>query len=115
MIRNILVNSKVANFSPMGYVTAANVEQFQNKLQVEITKQNFNVFLVDLSEVVFIDSAGLMSLIKAFRSVQEMGKRFVICGITAPVRIVFELARVDEVIEIYQEYTDFEATILAAA
>ena len=114
-MRSNLANSQVITFSPTGYVTAANVESFQGKLNREINKQNFSVLLIDMSEVQLLDSSGLMMLVRAFKTVQEMGKRFVICSITDPVRIIFELVRLDEFIEIYQNYREFEDTLLAAA
>jgi anti-sigma B factor antagonist len=110
-----LMNSQVVTFKPTGYVTAANVESFQNKLHREISQQNYAVFLVDMSEVVFLDSAGLMTIVRAFRVAQEMGKRFAICAITAPVKIIFELVRLDEFIEIYQDYREFEDSLPTAA
>jgi len=111
----MLVDSQVVTFKPKGYVTAANVESFHSKLHKEISLSNYAVFLVDMSEVVFLDSAGLMTIVKAFRVAKETGKRFAICAITDPVRIIFELVRLDQFIEIYQDYREFENSLLTAA
>ena len=114
MKKSNIINSNIVICNLQGYITAANVEKFQNKLNKEITSQNYGVFLVDMSEVGFLDSTGLITLIKAYKAVKKMGKHFVICSITAPVSIVFELVKLDGLIEIYQNYREFEETFRSA-
>lgn len=51
---------------------------------------------VDLSGVTFIDSSGLAVLIRALQNVKEYGGKLTLSGITADVRPIFEMARLDQ-------------------
>jgi len=59
---------------------------------------------VDLSEVGFIDSAGLATLVEGLQwSRADKGRRFVLSGLSDNVRDIFELAKLDSVFDIEQE------------
>ena len=51
---------------------------------------------VDFSGVTFIDSSGLAVLIRAMQNVKEYGGKLTLSGITADVRPIFEMARLDQ-------------------
>lgn len=50
---------------------------------------------VDLSEVHFLDSAALAVLVHGMKGCRQHGGDLVLCGMQAPVRIIFELTRLD--------------------
>jgi anti-anti-sigma factor len=99
-------------FKAKGNITAANIESFRSRLHNELDIFPGSMFLMDMSEVILLDSAGLMAIVGAFQIAQQRGKRFVICAAADPVRIIFELVKLDEIIEIYPDYDNF---LLAAA
>ena len=103
--------TEITTFQPKGYVSAANAEEFFEQLTTAIRAQPGSVLLVDLKEVEFMDSAGLMALIKGFRLAQGLNRRFSICSVAPSVRIVFELTQVDNVFEIFDSKESFEATL----
>ena len=102
---------EITTFQPKGYVSAANAEEFLSELTAAIEDQPNSAVLVDMKEVEFMDSAGLMSLIKGFRLIQNRNRRFSICSVAPSVRIVFELTQLDKVFEIFDSREDFEATL----
>ncbi len=102
---------EITTFQPKGYVSAANAEEFLEQLTTAIRTQPDSILLVDMNEIDFMDSAGLMSLIKGFRLAQSLNRRFSICSIAPSVRIVFELTQLDNVFEIFGNREDFEATL----
>jgi len=75
---------EIALFEPSGYVTAANVLEFQE---------------------------GLMALVTAFRLAQSQEKSFNICSIPPSVKIIFELTQLDRVLSIFPSRADFDAVI----
>ncbi len=93
--------TETAIFEPAGYLTAANIEDFQEQLAQAIRQPEFRIFVVDMTRVEFLDSAGLMALASCFRLAQSLGKRLGICSIPAPVQIIFELTQLDRVLEIH--------------
>ena len=66
--------------------------------------------VIDLSEVTYIDSAGLAALIQAMQKVDAYGGKFLLAGLQETVRSIFEISRLDQVFQIFPD-TD---TALAA-
>jgi anti-sigma B factor antagonist len=107
-MRSKLINKNLATLRPSGYVTAANVSAFHETLTTTVNSKEHSMFLVDMRQVEFLDSAGLMALVTAFRQAQNLGKRFSICSLAPSVRIIFELTQLDKVFEIFDDHQAFE-------
>ena len=59
--------------------------------------------VVDLSEVTYIDSAGLAALIEAMQKVEAYGGKFLLAGLQETVRSIFEISRLDQVFQIFPD------------
>jgi anti-anti-sigma factor len=105
------IYNKVTAFQPQGYVSAANATEFLDQLSKAVKAQADSILLVDMKEVEFMDSAGLMALIKGFRLAQNLNRRFSICSVAPSVRMIFELTQLDEVFEIFDNRDSFEASV----
>jgi len=57
--------------------------------------------VVDLSDVSYIDSAGLAALIEAMQRVEGYGGKFALSGLQETVRSIFEISRLDQVFQIF--------------
>ncbi|MGZ4985579.1 MAG: STAS domain-containing protein [Chthoniobacterales bacterium] len=57
--------------------------------------------VVDLSQVSYIDSSGLAVLIEGMQNVAAYGGKFSLAGLQEGVRPIFEIARLDQVFQIY--------------
>jgi anti-sigma B factor antagonist len=106
-MNNSIINSKIETFEPSGYITAANVNEFKNALLIAVNAQNYTAFLVDMSRVEFLDSAGLMAIVSAFRQAQSLGKQLSLCSLAPSVRIIFELTQLDRIVEIFEDRSAF--------
>lgn len=58
--------------------------------------------VVDLSEVGYMDSSGLATLVEAMRTAKREGTDLVICGMNEKVRAIFEIARLHHFFKITQ-------------
>jgi anti-anti-sigma factor len=74
-----------------GPLTASNAPVFQNAMRRE---EPADTVILDLSEVPYIDSAGLGLLVTAFVSRQKSGRKMVLSGINQRVQKLFEITRV---------------------
>ena len=63
-------------------------------------------WVIDLAKVDFMDSSGLVSLVKGLKTARKYSCRLVLCSVTAPVRLVLELTHLDSVFAIYNNYED---------
>jgi anti-sigma B factor antagonist len=59
--------------------------------------------VVDLSDVSYIDSAGLAALIEAMQKVEGYGGKFMLVGLQETVRSIFEISRLDQVFQIFPD------------
>lgn len=62
--------------------------------------------LVDLSEVSYIDSSGVASLVEAFQNSKQGGSRFGLVSVNPAAMRVLELARLDKVFTIHSSLAD---------
>ena len=108
---SLLTDIGVAVFEPSGYLTAANVDSFQEELTNFVTHNPCRDFLVDMHQVEFIDSAGLMAIVSAFSLAQRLNKKLSVCCLSPSVRIIFELSQLDQALEIYEGRQAYEASV----
>ena len=59
--------------------------------------------VIDLSDVSYIDSAGLAALIQAMQKVEAYGGKFFLVGLQETVRSIFEISRLDQVFQIFPD------------
>src|SRR3954451_23362275 len=59
--------------------------------------------VVDLSDVSYIDSAGLAALVEAMQKVEGYGGKFMLAGLQETVRSIFEISRLDQVFQIFPD------------
>lgn len=74
-----------------GPLTASNAPVFQNAMRREASA---NTLILDLSEVPYVDSAGLGLLVTAQVSRQKSGRQMVLSGINQRVQKLFDITRV---------------------
>jgi anti-anti-sigma factor len=109
-----LLEQKFTTFQPQGYVSAANAEEFLQQLIEAVEASQDTSLLIDMKGVEFMDSAGLMALIEAFRIAQNKKRDLSICSVAPPVRMLFELTQLDNVFTIFESQDSFIAQSSAA-
>ena len=67
--------------------------------------------VIDLTQVDFMDSSGLVALVTALKTARKNGCRLVLCNVQDPVRLVFELTHLDSVFEIFESYDAVLTTV----
>jgi anti-sigma B factor antagonist len=62
-----------------------------------------NAVAVELSEVSYIDSSGIAALVEGFQNARGKSQKFVLIAVSAAVRAVLELARLDRVFLLFPD------------
>lgn len=75
------------------------------KVILNCLKKNRNV-MVDLSEVQYIDSSGVASLVEGFQYARSKDLDFGLVGVSEAAMSVLKLARLDQVFHIYDSLED---------
>ena len=67
--------------------------------------------ILDLAGVAFVDSAGLGALLSLMRNLGERGGDFRVCSVAKPVQVLFELVRLNKILEIHATRDDALASL----
>jgi anti-sigma B factor antagonist len=75
----------------------------------EVFKQGavgMRAILIDLSQVRYMDSSGIATLVELMQNCRKKNTRLRLCALSSPVKDVFELARLASVFDIYPTADD---------
>ncbi|MBW4508667.1 MAG: STAS domain-containing protein [Scytonematopsis contorta HA4267-MV1] len=76
------------------------------KEMATVQPQCNQLWVINLANVDFMDSCGLVPLVKCLKAARECGCRLVLCNVQTPVRLILELTQLDSVFEIFNTYED---------
>lgn len=97
-------------FKPQGCIDLQGGIDLTEKM-ARVVPQSNQFWVIDLESVDFMDSSGLVTLVKGLKNARQCGCRLVLCHVQAPVRLILELTRLDTVFEIFPTYEDILTTI----
>ena len=92
-----------------GRIDGANARLFLEALEGAIEDSDTAV-LLDLSGLAYISSAGLRVILQTAKALRTQEAQFALCSAKGPIREVFEISGIDQIISIH----DSEAAALAS-
>ena len=95
-----------------GPLTESNATVFQNAMRRE---EPAETLILDLTEVPYLDSAGLGLLVSAYVSRQKSGRKMVLSGINERVQRLFDITRVASLFLIFSSPEEAIAALGGAA
>lgn len=110
-MQTLLTRPQVAAIELSGHLNAANADELRQQLFAGIVSQDASNIVVEMDTVESMDSAGLVALVAALTQAQQLNKRFVLCGVSSRIRIIFELTQLDRVFEMFEDRAAFEMAI----
>jgi anti-sigma B factor antagonist len=78
--------------APSGEIDMSRSPILRNTLR-EVLDKDPDRLVVDLTDVAYMDSSGLATLVEAMRSAKEHTAEMMLCGLNDQVRAIFEIAR----------------------
>lgn len=87
-----------------GRITVNNSDEMRRKLRAALGSKPAQL-TVDLSEVAYIDTSGVATLLEAVRVAREQGTRLVLAGLNGQPRYLFEVTEFDRLFEIAAQET----------
>lgn len=81
------------------------------KIIIGLTKKKTKCILVDLTQVAYMDSSGVATLVEGLQQVGKYKGSLKLFGLESAVREVFELSRLDKVFEIYEDEENATGTL----
>ena len=96
---------------PKGKITVGELAPALREIAQELVDQKNNHMVIDMSEVTFIDSSGLGTLIYIYNLFRERGGDLMVAGVGSSVAGQLSLTRIDEVVPIYEGVEEALASI----
>jgi len=108
-MQTLIAQQPIAVFRPLDHLNAATAGEFRRQLNAAISAPGVVAVAVDLSQVKFLDSAGLMALVSGLKQAKTLNKGFSICSISPGIRMILELSQLDRVFDIFESVESFQA------
>jgi anti-anti-sigma factor len=70
---------------------------------VSSIQDHHQLWIIDMTHVSFIDSAGLGVLVSALKSARTKGCKLVLCNLSASAKLLLEITQLDKVFEVFDE------------
>ncbi len=83
---------------------ASNSEKFKNSITE--TLESHKKLVIDLSRVEFVDSSGCGALLSCLRQLGDREGELKLCGVQKNVQRLFELVRMNRIVDIYPTKDD---------
>jgi anti-sigma B factor antagonist len=94
-------NGKITIFDLSGDIDFANSPRVRDSVLREIQESHTPRVVVNLSQVRYIDSSGVASLVEGLKASRDLGSRFILFGLSTSAREVLQLSRLIKVFEVY--------------
>jgi anti-sigma B factor antagonist len=101
---------KTTIFDVSGDIDLANSPAIRKALLKELRDNRTPRVVMNLSNVRYIDSSGVASLVEGLKAARDVGSRFILFGLSTSAREVLQLSRLLRIFEVY----DNEEQALAA-
>jgi anti-sigma B factor antagonist len=95
-----------------GRFDAHQVPQVQQEID-NLQAAGARTIILDLSDVNFVDSSALAVMVRGMKRCREHGGELLLCGLRQPVRIIFELTRMDKAFRIYDNEESAQRAVAA--
>ncbi len=93
---NVKENKEVQVLEVSGEIDFYSSRELRQKFQ-DLLDKKCSKLLVDLKKVTYVDSSGLATFVEALQRMNRMGGKLVLAGLSASVRGVFEIAKLDSI------------------
>jgi anti-sigma B factor antagonist len=93
---------KTTIFGLSGDVDFANSPQVRDSVLHEIQETRTPRVVVNLSQVRYMDSSRVVSLVEGLKACRDLGSRFILVGLSTSTREVLQLSRLIKVFEVYE-------------
>jgi anti-sigma B factor antagonist len=95
-------HDKTTIFGLSGDIDFANSRDVRDSVLREIRESRTARVVVNLSQVRYIDSSGVASLVEGLKAARDLGCRFILVGLSTSAREVLQLSRLLRVFEVYE-------------
>lgn len=75
---------------------------------IRYAQEGAKIVLLDFSEVKFINSSGIGTLVFSLKSTRKLGAELCICSLSFQVRDIFRITKMDKLFKVFSSRQEFE-------
>jgi len=90
-----------------GDIDCYTVPQLRESIRQQLENKPGNM-IVDLADVTYLDSSAISCLVNAHKDMVKIGYRLGLVNVNRETRQILKLTYVDQIMEIYNSYSDFK-------
>ena len=94
-------HDKTTIFDLSGDIDFASSPKVRDSILLEIRESRTLRVVMNLSQVRYMDSSGVASLVEGLKASRDLGSRFILVGLSTSTRDVLQLSRLIKVFEVY--------------
>ncbi len=105
------LDSAVGMLEISGRFDVLHLRQVQQKFDALLTV-GVRYIILDLAAVTFVDSSALTLIVRAMQRCRERNGELLLCGLCPPVRIIFELTRIEKAFRVFDSEVAAQAALI---
>ncbi|KAF2956160.1 STAS domain-containing protein [Marinitoga sp. 38H-ov] len=83
-----------------GEIDAYHSATFKQKSKEKLSSADYSKYVIDMSYVSYIDSAGLGAVVSLLKEARNLKKELILVGLQPQVRKIFEMTKLDKIVKI---------------
>ena len=99
---------------PSGILDGNHGNELRNQV-MDLVRDGSRTVLIDFQEISFMNSSGIGALVATLKSIKAAGATLYICSLSAQVKVIFSLTKMDRVFKTFENRQEFEQTIFAGS
>lgn len=98
-----------------GSINASSKKVFEERIIDFCHSSTKNTVMIDMAQVNFVDSSGLMVLVKALRLLESMERRLILSQLQPSVQMIFEITGLENIFYIIEQANPAKRSIAKVA
>ena len=96
---------------PTGILDGNHGNELRNQV-MDLVRDGNRTILIDFQEISFMNSSGIGALVATLKAIRASGAALYICSLSAQVKVIFSLTKMDRVFKPFENRQEFEQAIL---
>lgn len=97
------VVSNISIYSIIGQIKISTQKKCRNYFHNVICKKSNLTVILNMTQLEYINNAGLSVIVECYNKFKEDGGRMVLCGLVSTVAELFNMVKLDHLLEIYPD------------
>jgi len=99
---------------PTGILDGNRGNELRNQV-MDLVKEGSPIILIDFQDTTFMNSSGIGALVATLKAVRAAGVSLYICSLSAQVKVIFTLTKMDRIFKPFENRQAFEQHLLTTS